>query len=116
VKLATYIAVVGALDAAERNLLRAMQLAGHNVKEASHRLPEQKLRVYKGVLEDWCPWWEEFDAAVHSKKNIPNIVKYNYLKTATADGGTGQDRDKQSKVFVVAKKFMKRPSICYGND
>jgi len=51
------------------------------------RLPDQKLRVYKGDVEDYFPWKLEFDAAVHSNPEIPIINKFNYLKQATADGG-----------------------------
>ena len=51
------------------------------------RLPDQKLRIYKGEVEDYFPWKLEFDAAVHSNPEIPIINKFNYLKQATADGG-----------------------------
>ena len=66
IKQATDKAVADALDAAEKNHQQALKNAGYSGKDfGSQRLPEQKLRVYKGVLEDWFPWWEEFDAAVH---------------------------------------------------
>jgi len=72
----------------ETALKDAKEATSTTSKSKSHtRLPEHKLRVYKGDVEDYFPWWEEFNAAVHSNADIPVIMKFNYLKSATADGG-----------------------------
>ena len=39
-------------------------------------------------MHEWFPWCDEFSAAVDSKPNLPDINKFIYLRTYTADGGT----------------------------
>ncbi len=43
------------------------------------RLPQRKIKPFKGDILEWTPFWESFNAAIHSSK-IAAVQKFDYLK------------------------------------
>ena len=44
------------------------------------KLPEIEIPKFNGKPIEWQSFWDQFSAAVDSKTNIPDVVKFSYLK------------------------------------
>ncbi|KAI9552587.1 hypothetical protein GHT06_020451 [Daphnia sinensis] len=45
----------------------------------STRLPQRQIKPFRGDILVWTPFWESFNAAIHSS-SLPAIQKFDYLK------------------------------------
>mgnify|MGYP001795009530 CR=1 FL=1 len=45
-------------------------------------LPKIEIPKFYGKPIEWQSFWDQFSAAVDSKTNIPDVVKFSYLKSA----------------------------------
>ncbi|EFX63406.1 hypothetical protein DAPPUDRAFT_268517 [Daphnia pulex] len=43
------------------------------------RLPQRQIKPFKGDILEWTPFWESFNAAIHSS-SIAAVQKFDYLK------------------------------------
>ena len=53
------------------------------------KLPRLKLKSFAGDLTQWTPFWESFEAAVHTNTNLTSVEKFNYLNSVVQ--GTAQE-------------------------
>ena len=44
------------------------------------KLPKTEIPKFNGKPIEWQSFWDQFSAAVDSKTNIPDVVKFSYLK------------------------------------
>ena len=44
------------------------------------KLPKIAIPKFNGKPTEWQSFWDQFSAAVDSKTNIPDVVKFSYLK------------------------------------
>ena len=45
------------------------------------KLPRVKLKAFTGDLTQWTPFWESFEAAVHTNTHLTPVEKFNYLNS-----------------------------------
>ena len=45
------------------------------------KLPRLKLKAFAGDLTQWTPFWESFEAAVHTNVHLTPVEKFNYLNS-----------------------------------
>ena len=43
------------------------------------KLPELKIKSFKGDIKLWRPFWDAFKAAIHSREDIAEVDKFRYL-------------------------------------
>ena len=43
------------------------------------KLPELKIKSFKGDIKSWRPFWDAFKAAIHSREDIAEVDKFRYL-------------------------------------
>ena len=43
------------------------------------KLPELKIKSFKGDVKLWRPFWDAFKAAIHSREDIADVDKFRYL-------------------------------------
>ena len=54
-----------------------------NPQNNSHvdaKLPKIEISKFNGKPIEWQIFWDQFSAAIDSKTNIPDVVKFSYLK------------------------------------
>ena len=56
------------------------QIAARQVSKISVKLPKLKLKKFYGSIFKWVEFWDAFEAAIHSNKQLHDIDKFNYLK------------------------------------
>ncbi|XP_063420794.1 uncharacterized protein LOC134706011 [Mytilus trossulus] len=47
----------------------------------THHLPKLTLHNFSGNIIEWQSFWDSFESAVHMNPNLPDIQKFNYLKS-----------------------------------
>ena len=52
----------------------------HNNHHIDAKLPKTEIPKFNGKPIEWQSFWDQFYAAVDSKTNIPDVVKFSYLK------------------------------------
>ena len=50
----------------------------HSTPEA--RLPKLTLPKFGGEVQEWLPFWEQFDAVIDRREDLPVVTKFSYLK------------------------------------
>ena len=53
------------------------------------KLPRLKLKAFAGNITQWTPFWESFEAAVHTNSHLTPVEKFNYLNSVVE--GTAQE-------------------------
>ncbi|KAI5755762.1 hypothetical protein M8J77_019477 [Diaphorina citri] len=53
-----------------------------------YKLPTLKLKQFNGELQDWLPFWSQFDK-IHSDPNLDEIDKFGYLTMSMVPGTAG---------------------------
>ena len=48
--------------------------------QSSKSLPRIPLKKFGGNVLEYSEWWECFEEAVHAKKSLKNVMKFNYLR------------------------------------
>ena len=56
--------------------------ATNSTPPSSLKMPKFNLPTFDGSYEKWTPFYEQFMASLDSHANLPNIQKFNYLKSA----------------------------------
>ena len=51
-----------------------------NPQNNNHQLPKIKISKFNGKPIERLSFWDQFSAAVDSKTNIPDAVKFSYLE------------------------------------
>ena len=73
------------------------------------KLPSLQVGEYNGSLLTWSLFWDKFDVAIHSRKDLSDIQKYTYLKSylvgeaKNAILGVSYDKDNYEKAIEVLK-------------
>ena len=52
-------------------------------------LPKLELKPFDGDIINWKPFWDQFNASIHSNNIISKIGKFSYLKTFLNEGASG---------------------------
>ena len=47
----------------------------------SVKLPKLDMLTFSGNKLKWSKFWDTFENAAHNKKKIPNVERFNYLKS-----------------------------------
>lgn len=45
------------------------------------RLPKLTLRSFDGEITQWLPFWDSYQAAVHSNTSLSDVQKFTYLRS-----------------------------------
>ena len=76
------------------------------------KLPPIQVGEYNGSLLTWSLFWDKFDVAIHSRKDLSDIQKYTYLKSylvgdaKRAIQGVTYDKDNYTKAIeVLTERF-----------
>ena len=56
------------------------------------KLPRLKLKAFTGDLMQWTPFWESFEAAVHTNTHLTPVETFNYLNSSRGRHSTGSPR------------------------
>ncbi|KAI9560589.1 hypothetical protein GHT06_011537 [Daphnia sinensis] len=64
-----------------QNIAAIQQLMATTPAQAaqSTRLPQRQIKPFKGDILEWTPFWESFNAAIHSS-SLQAVQKFDYLK------------------------------------
>ena len=71
------------------------------------KLPPLQIGEYNGSLLTWSLFWDKFDVAIHSRKDLSDIQKYTYLKAAligeakSAIQGVSYDKENYGKAIEI---------------
>ena len=52
----------------------------HNSNAAEAKLPKLSLPKFSGEVQDWLPFWEQFEAIIDKKEDLPVVTKFSYLR------------------------------------
>ena len=56
------------------------QIAARQVSKKSVKLPKLELKKFDGSIFKWVEFWDAFESAIHSNKQLHDVDKFNYLK------------------------------------
>ena len=56
------------------------QTAAKQVSKISVKLPKLELKKFDGSIFKWVEFWDAFESAIHSNKQLHDVDKFNYLK------------------------------------
>ena len=56
------------------------QIAARQVSKKSVKLPKLELKKFDGSIFKWAEFWDAFESAIHSNKQLHDVDKFNYLK------------------------------------
>lgn len=89
----------------------------HHVK-----LPQLKLPTFSGEVDQWLNFYDVFNSVVHSNSDLPDIQKFQYLKTSlTGDAATlihslQISSDNYGVAWNLLKeRFENKPRIIYNH-
>ena len=71
------------------------------------KLPRLKLRAFSGEVTRWIPFWESFEAAVHTNTGLSPVEKFNYL-TSILEGSA---REAIAGLSLTATNYDKAIAI-----
>ena len=101
------------------------------------KLPKLELKPFDGDIMNWKPFWEQFNASIHSSNLISKIEKFSYVKTffnesasscisgltlATENYGEAvkihEERFDNTQILISAfmQQFASLPKIKSAND
>ena len=76
------------------------------------------IQPFDGSLTSWTPFWDSFNAAIHSNDSLSDVDKFNYLRgllKGTAldaiSGLTLTSANYKGAVTVLKKRFGNKPLI-----
>ena len=46
------------------------------------KLPKLSIKSFYGNLKGWSPFWDAYNAAIHSNASLSNVEKFAYLQRA----------------------------------
>lgn len=52
----------------------------HTSNVAEAKLPKLSLPKFSGDVQDWLPFWEQFDAIIDKREDLPVVTKFSYLR------------------------------------
>ena len=56
------------------------QITARQVSKKSVKLPKLELNKFEGSIFKWAEFWDAFESAIHSNKQLHDVEKFNYLK------------------------------------
>ena len=56
------------------------QITTRQVSKISVKLQRLELKKFDGGIFKWVEFWDAFESAIHSKKQLHDVDKFNYLK------------------------------------
>ena len=68
----------------KRRELREKQdssLKNSSTSSATAKLPKLHLRGFNGDIQDWQPFWEQFQHNVDKRTDLPDVTKFSYLRS-----------------------------------
>ena len=54
--------------------------AARQVSKKSVKLPKLEFKKFDGSIFKWTEFWDAFESAIHSNKQLHDVDKFNYLK------------------------------------
>ena len=52
----------------------------HTSNVAEAKLPKLSLPKFSGEVQDWLPFWEQFEAIIDNREDLPVVTKFSYLR------------------------------------
>ena len=52
----------------------------HTSQVAEAKLPKLSLPKFGGEIQEWMPFWEQFDAVIDKRDDLPIVTKFSYLR------------------------------------
>ena len=77
---ATRQVVVGNGDGEDPEQDKFGSCNSHNSNAAEAKLPKLSLPKFSGEVQDWLPFWEQFEAIIDKKEDLPVVTKFSYLR------------------------------------
>ena len=88
--------------------------------QPSIKLPKISVPSFDGNIMNWASFWEQFDAAIHSQRQLKDTEMLIYLKEALKDGpakgvimGLAQTADNYEEAVHCLKERYDRPRLIY---
>lgn len=53
----------------------------HHSSHSRAKLPKLTLRAFDGDVTKWLTFWDSYDAAIHTNRDLSDINKFTYLRT-----------------------------------
>ena len=84
------------------------------------KLPRIDVPTFDGNIVNWAMFWEQFEAAIHGKRQLSNADKLTYLRHALKDGtarqvieGLSQAGDNYPEAIDCLRKRYDRPRLIH---
>ena len=101
-----------------RELLSGTMPTSASKAPQNARLPKLNLQEFDGDITQWLPFWDRYEAAVHSNEELSAIQKYTYLRSLVegqakeAIAGLSLSTENYSNaVKILKKRFGNKQSI-----
>ena len=81
-------------------------------------LPTLKFPTFTGEYAKWTPWWNQFNAAIHSNARISPMDKFNFLRSYTNGSAAEviQNLDTTPENYTAAIEILQsryeNPTFC----
>ena len=88
------------------------------------KLPKLELKPFHGDIIDWKPFWDKFNASIHSNNLISKIEKFSYLKTFLNESASNWSYTKLKHCYSTSNLFyscknkvvlVQKPKTCVSN-
>ena len=77
------------------------------------KLPRLKLKAFSEEVTRWIPFWESFEAAVHTNTGLSPVEKFNYL-TSVLEGSAWEAipaTNYDEAIAILKKRFGSKQKI-----
>ena len=64
------------------------QITTRQVSKISVKLQRLELKKFDGSIFKWFEFWDAFESAIHSKKQLHDVNKFNYLKAQVKEAAS----------------------------
>ena len=118
------------------NELQHLEISNHNGynfvnSQVKVKLPKLELKPFDGEIINWKPFWDQFNASIHSNNLNSKIEKFSYLKTFLNESAltlTTENYDEAVKILeerfgntqilmsAFVLQFVSLPKIKSAND
>ena len=82
----------------------------NSARPTAHRhLPDIKIPVFSGNIENWLSFYDSFNSVIHNDKDLPTIQKFHYLKDSVTGDAANiiASLETTSENYTVAWELLK---------